>query len=111
MGKTARNEQKKLRAPFCNRLAIAIVMAAIFVPMLGITVTVHSIERSPSVQRVAQPAKFGVNRRPLNEPQGNGVSPRPEMAKDHSPNKMARTRRAIFLSGPVKSEFGCGDRI
>jgi hypothetical protein len=35
MGKTARNEQKKLRATFCNGLAIAIVMAAIYVPMLG----------------------------------------------------------------------------
>jgi hypothetical protein len=35
MGKTARNEQKKLRATFCNGLAIAIVMAAIYVPLLG----------------------------------------------------------------------------
>ncbi|TQF40072.1 hypothetical protein UNPF46_11440 [Bradyrhizobium sp. UNPF46] len=25
--------------------------------------------------------------------------------------KMARAMRAIFVSDPVKSEFGCGDRI
>lgn len=25
--------------------------------------------------------------------------------------KMARIMRAIFVSDPVKSEFGCGDRI
>jgi hypothetical protein len=35
MGKTARNEQKKLRATAFNSLAVAIAMAAIYVPMLG----------------------------------------------------------------------------
>jgi hypothetical protein len=35
MGKAARNEQKKLRATFFNSLAVAIAMAAIFVPMIG----------------------------------------------------------------------------
>lgn len=35
MGKTARNEQKKLRATTFNSLAVAIGMAGIYVPMLG----------------------------------------------------------------------------
>ncbi len=33
--KTARNEQKKLRATACNSLAVGIVLAGIYVPMLG----------------------------------------------------------------------------
>jgi hypothetical protein len=35
VGKTARNEQKKLRATAFNSLGIGIAMAGIYVPMLG----------------------------------------------------------------------------
>ena len=35
MGKTARNEQKKLRATAFNSLGVGIAMAGIYLPMLG----------------------------------------------------------------------------
>jgi hypothetical protein len=35
MGKTARNEQKKLRATAFNSLGVGVAMAGIYVPMLG----------------------------------------------------------------------------
>jgi hypothetical protein len=35
MGKTARNEQKKLRATALNSLGVAIAMGGIYAPMLG----------------------------------------------------------------------------
>jgi hypothetical protein len=35
MGKTARNEQKKLRATAFNSLGVGILMAGVYVPMLG----------------------------------------------------------------------------
>jgi hypothetical protein len=35
MGKTARNEQKKLRATALNSIGAGIVLAGIYVPMLG----------------------------------------------------------------------------
>ena len=36
MGKTARNEQKKLRATAFNSLGVGIAMAGIYVPMFGL---------------------------------------------------------------------------